>query len=79
MVSKVVTHSRFSFKVRMSLLQNYRVILSGRRVEALCEGGGTRHALFLAHRQFLGEFEGKLGALPGNLIVAAAAAGSGIR
>src|SRR6516165_7461489 len=39
-----------------SLLQNYRVILSGRRVEALCEGGGTRHALFLAHRKFLGEF-----------------------
>ena len=64
---------------RLSLLQNYRVILSGRRVEALCEGGGTRHALFLAHRQFLGEFEGMLGALPGNLIVAAAAAGSGIR
>ena len=24
----------------LSLLQNYRVILSGRRVEALCEGGG---------------------------------------
>jgi hypothetical protein len=65
--------------VQRSLLQNYRVILSGRRVEALCEGGGTRHALFLAHRQFLGEFEGKLGALPGNLIVAAAAAESGIR
>jgi hypothetical protein len=65
--------------IHKSLLQNYRVILSGRRVEALCEGGGTRHALFLAHRQFLGEFEGKLGALPGNLIVAAAAAESGIR
>ena len=69
----------FADLVQPSLLQNYRVILSGRRVEALCEGGGTRHALFLAHRQFLGEFEGMLGALPGNLIVAAAAAGSGIR
>jgi hypothetical protein len=67
-------------KIRFeSLLQNYWAILSEWRVEALCEGGGTRRALILAHRQFLGEFEGMLGALPGNLIVAAAAAGSGIR
>ena len=42
-------------------------------------GGGTRHDLFLAHWQFLGEFEGMLRALPAHLIVAAAAAGSGIR
>ena len=65
--------------VPQSLLQNYWAILNGWRVEALCEGGRTRRDLVLAHRQFLGEFEGMLGALPGNLIVAAAAAGSGIR